>query len=170
MVLETERTRIRPYTDQDFDDYCLYILEPELQYMLGLEGVVDQESALQNFNWLLTNREFIAIELKETKQVIGHLCLHPPFEELQCRAEYQNRIGKSLSFAIAKTYRRKGIMSEVLTAVIDRLQHEQIVDYLDLEYITENIGSAKLQERLGFQVVGVERVDSVELIVSVLSF
>ncbi len=170
MVLETERTRIRPYTDQDFDDYCSYILEPELQYMLGLDGVVDQESALQNFNWLLTNREFIAIELKETNQVIGHLCFHPLFEGLQCRAGYQNKIGKSLSFAIAKTYRRKGIMSEVLTAVIDRLQHEQIVDYLDLEYITENAGSAKLQERLGFQVVGVERVDSVELIVSVLSF
>jgi len=168
MVLETKRTKIRPYTDADFDDYCSYILEPELQHMLGLNGIHDRESALQNFNWLLHNREFIAIELKEANRVIGHVCLHPAFEALRHNEAYQGKTGKSLSFAIAEPYRRKGIMLEVLSAIISQLQSEQTVDFLDMEYLSENIGSAKLQELLGFISAGTERFDSVELIVSVL--
>ena len=61
-------------------------------------------------------------------------------------------------------------MREVLSAVIDQLRLEKNIDYLDLEYIPDNIGSAKLQECLGFKTVGTERLDSVELIVCALSF
>lgn len=44
MLVETDRLIVRLYTEKDFDDYFSYILEPELQYMLGLNGVCKEAS------------------------------------------------------------------------------------------------------------------------------
>ena len=169
VVLETQRITLRPYTENDFDDYCSYILDRDLQYMLGLNDVYDRESARQNFDWLLLNREFLAIGLKETGRVVGHLCFHPTYEKLQGREEYRDKVGKSLSFAIAKPYQRNGLMSEALSTVIEQFRTEQKTDFIDMEYLSENIGSSKLKDRFGFRVVGTEDLGFAKLIICVLS-
>lgn len=169
VVLETQRIRLRPYRECDFEDYFAYISDEDLRYWLGLNDVYDRESAWQSFNWLLTNRKFLAIELKETGHVIGHLCFHPAFEGLQKRKEYRDKVGESLSFAVAKPYQRKGLMREALSAVIDRLRVEKKTDFIDMEYLSENVASSKLKDYFGFQVVGTENLGFAELVVCVLS-
>ena len=49
MTIETKRLCIRPYATSDFDDYFEYIMDPELQYMLGLNDVSDRKSAHETF-------------------------------------------------------------------------------------------------------------------------
>ena len=169
MVFETNRLRIRPFLPTDFEDYFAYIMEPELQYMLGLNGVNDRASAMEAFQWLLDNREFLAIIQKETGRAIGHICIHPPAACFLQAPAFKGKAGCSLSFAIAKRMRRKGCMEEALRALIDHLFASGSADYIDCEYSTENIASQALQEKLGFAYWGKERADGMELITNVLS-
>ena len=173
MFLETERLILRPHTPDDFEDYFGYIMEPELQRMLGLNGVVDRESALETFQWLLDkwrldNWEFLAVVSRETGRVIGHICVQPPYEKLADDPAFRGRRGASFSFAMAAPERRKGLMAEALGALIENLFQDGTVDYLDCEYPTFNIASRELQKKLGFRYWGMEQLDEVELVINVM--
>lgn len=168
MNLETARLILRPHTVTDFEDYFEYIMEPELQQMLGLNGVVDRESAQATFQWLLDNVEFIAVVKKDSGKVIGHICIHPPYKKLAGTSEFSGKKGGSLSFAIAKPERRKGLMLEALRSLIEQMLQEGAVDYFDCEYVTFNAASRELQEKLGFQYWGREELEDVTLTINVL--
>ena len=168
MYLETERLVLRPHTPADFEDYFGYIMDGELQRMLGLNGVVDRASALETFQWLLDNVEFLAVVSRETGRVIGHICVEPPVEQAARAPEFQSKKGASLTFAIARAERRKGLMLEALTALIGQRFRAGAVDYFDCEYQAANAASRELQERLGFQYWGKEPFGDVELVVNVL--
>lgn len=170
MCIETERLIVRPHTPDDFEDYFGYIMDPELRRMLGLNGVEDRASALETFQWLLDtdHGEFLAVVSRETGRVIGHICVQPPVEQVAQSPEFQGKKGASLSFAIAKWERRKGLMAEALSALIGQMFRDGTVDYLDCEYPLFNTASRSLQEKLGFRYWGKEQLVDVELVVNVL--
>ena len=170
MWIETERLTVRPHTPADFEDYFGYIMDGELQRMLGLNGVVDRDSAMETFQWLLDtdHGEFLAVVSRETGRVIGHICVQPPVEQAAQSPEFQGKKGASLSFAIAKWERRKGLMAEALSALIGQMFRDGTVDFLDCEYPLFNTASRALQEKLGFRYWGTEQFEDVELIINVL--
>ncbi len=168
MNLETNRLIIRPFLSTDFDDYFAYIMESELQNMLGLNGVNDEETALKTFQWLLDNRELFALIQKEEGRAIGHICMHPPIECLLNHPTFHGKNGCSLSFAIAKWVRRKGLMKEALLGFIDALFVRRQMDYIDCEYTESNTASHALQEKLGFRYWAEEQFGDEELIINVL--
>lgn len=166
MKLNTARLVIRLFEADDFTDYYNYIMEPYLQEMLGLHDVSDRNSALLTFNWLMENRRFLALVLDGT--AIGHICIHPMYADaLGSDTRFDGKNGASLSFAIAKAYRRQGLMEEALRAVIAQLFDEG-TDYLDCEYITQNTPSGALQEKLGFRFYKEERFGDITLITGIL--
>ncbi len=167
-MLQTERLLIRPFSADDFDDYFSYIMEEELQFMLGLHDVTDRKSAHQTFHWLMENREFLALESRETHRVIGHIVLHPSLESCAASPELAGKAGVSLSFAIAKTERRCGLMEEALRCLIAELFRTNRADYIDCEAISCNAASLGLQKKLGFQHWKTEEFDDVTLLVSLL--
>ena len=75
--LETKRLILRSHIPTDFEDYFAYIMDRELQNMLGLRGVDDRASAQETFQWLLENGEFIALIGRDSDRVIGHICVQP---------------------------------------------------------------------------------------------
>ena len=170
MWIETKRLILKPHTPADFEDYFGYIMDPGLQRMLGLNGVEDRASALETFQWLLDtdHGEFLAVVSRETGRVIGHICVQPPVEQVAQSPEFQGKKGASLSFAIAKWERRKGLMAEALSALIGQMFRDGTVDYLDCEYPLFNTASRGLQEKLGFQYWGKEPFGDVELVVNIL--
>ena len=167
MKLETERLILRPHTVEDFEDYFAYIMEPELRRMLGLNGVVDRESAQETFQWLLDNVEFIAMVRKESGKVIGHICIHPPIDKVADDLEFTGKKGASITFAIAKQEQRKGLMLEALQCLTARMFREG-VDYIDCEYTPLNTASRGLQEKLGFHYWGAEQFGDEEIIINIL--
>ncbi len=169
MYIETKRLIVRPHTPADFEDYFGYIMDGELQRMLGLNGVEDRESALETFQWLLDNVEFLALVSKESGKAVGHICVHPPDEKLADDPVFRGKRGKSLSFAMATPERRKGLMSEALETLIGKLFQEGTVDYLDCEYPLFNAASRELQKKLGFQYWGTEWLEDTELVINVLT-
>ena len=168
MVLQTARLSVRPFTEQDFPDYFGYVMEPELQLMLGLDGVTDETSAHDTFEWLITNREFLALEKKDTGNVIGHICIHPPYSALESAPGFSEKTGCSLSFALAKAERMQGYMDEALRALVRELFSREKLDYIDCEYTAYNAASHALQEKLGFECWGRELIEDGELRINVL--
>lgn len=168
MRYETDRLVLRDFTSNDFNDYFDYIMEPELQYMLGLNNVNDRQSALENFNWLMENRKFVAVENKEDNKVIGHIAVHPSYEKLKTDPELKEKSGVSLSFAVAKPYRRKGFMTEALKSLIENIFKDNSVDYIDCEYTSFNDASKELQEKLGFEYKYTEMFDNITMYINIL--
>lgn len=160
MVLTTDRLTIRPHEPEDFADYYAYIMDEELQYMLGLHDVTDWDSARLTFDWCCTNTEFLALCLKGGRPV-GHICLHPANSVPEKR-------GIDLTFAISRDYRRQGLMEEALRAVIAALFAENRADYLQCEYTSFNTASASLQKKLGFRFLKSEPIEDFILYTGVL--
>lgn len=161
--LETKRLCLQEFRSADFDDYFAYIMDPHLQEMLGLNNVFDRPSALENFNWLMENRQFIAMCKKENGKVIGHICVHPPLKSVAKAQPYCSMQGASLSYALAAGEQRKGYMYEALSALCGYLRNNAQIDYLDGEYLSSNFPSRRLLEKLGFQHWGLENFDGIEL-------
>lgn len=167
MKFETSRLILRLHTFEDFEDYYAYIMDRELQHMLGMEWVADRDCAIVAFQWLLDNVEFLAVVDKTSGKVIGHICIHPPYKGIAEQAEYSGKKGGSLSFAVAKQEQRRGLMLEALQALMKKLFLEDGFDYLDCEYTSFNTASAALQKKLGFRYWGTEQLEDVTLIVNV---
>lgn len=168
MRFQTDRLIIRHFTNHDFPDYYAYIMDPELQSMLGLNGVTDEASAKETFDWLIKNRTFLAVEQKETGTVIGHICIHPPYAPVENDPLYRGKNGCSLSFALARGAQRKGYMEEALRGLIARLFSRGRMEYIDCEYTEGNTASKALQEKLGFVLWGKETFDAEKLAIHVL--
>lgn len=164
MDLETKRLYLQEFQSADFDDYFAYIMDPHLQEMLGLNNVFDRPSALENFNWLMENRQFIAVCKKENGRVIGHICVHPPLESVAKAQPYCSMQGASLSYALAAGEQRKGYMYEALSALCGYLRNNAQIDYLNGECLSSNFPSRRLLEKLGFQHWGLENFGGIELI------
>ena len=167
--LEMERLMVRPYGMDDFSAYFEYVMDPDLQAKLGLNGVADEASAKETFCWLMDNRIFLAIVRKNDGKAIGHIALHPPYEPLTKDPMFHDKTGHSLSFAIAPKEQRKGLMLETLQALIPELFLHHHIDFLDAEAEPANLASNALQEKLGFMLWGRDRFDDVELLIRVLT-
>lgn len=161
MTITTPRLLIRPHTPADFDDYFAYIMDAELQYMLGLHDVTDRASAQLTYNWLLVNTKFLALCPLETGRTVGHICIHPA-------NALPGRRGLDLTFAISKAYRRLGLMEEALRAVIETLFAQNKADYLQCEYTSFNTPSKNLQQKLGFRLVKTEAIEDFILYTGIL--
>jgi len=166
--IETKRLTVRPHAAADFDAYFAYIMDPELQDMLGLHGVTDRASAWETFQWLRENTVFLALIPKDSGQAMGHIALHPPYERLAKDPAFREMTGLSLSFAVARSERRKGLMFEALSALIQDLFAHRGIDYLDCETEHRNIACRALQEKLGFSFWGIDRFGDTELLIHLL--
>lgn len=89
MELKTGRLILREFRSSDFEDYLAYILDGHLREMLGLRNVFGRPSALENFNWLMENRKFIAVCKRKTTEQSGiSVCTRRwmPLQEPSCFA------------------------------------------------------------------------------------
>jgi len=154
MLLETNRLILRKFKQEDFDDYCDYVMnDDELAHMIFTAPIHTLEEAHSCFDWKL-NREterWYALCLKEEGgKVIGGITIHPVPEEWADRPELTGSRGASLSFSISRHYRRRGLMEEAVRALIDHLFHTEGLDYINCGYMDYNLPSQKMQEKMGF--------------------
>lgn len=161
MTVYTSRLLLRPHVPEDFEDYFSYIMDENLQYMLGLHDVVDRASARLTFDWLRANTEFLAVCPRSSGRTVGHICIHPA-------DAIPGKRGLDLTFAISRDFRRQGLMEEALRALIGELFAENRADYLQCEYTSFNVPSESLQKKLGFRPLKLERVEGFTLYTCVL--
>jgi len=151
MFLQTDRLILRKFREEDFADYCAYAMDPEMCRMMGNDLLDNEKAARINFNWLKDREERgYVLVLKETGHVIGNLSVTATPDHLAKLPALAGKQGRSLSFCISRRYRRQGLMSEALRAVIGHLFDAEGMDYVQCGYFGFNTPSRALQEKLGF--------------------
>ncbi len=152
--IDTDRLMIRPLEENDFTDFASYASDDELSYMFGWPQSKDIDHIRRIFERLLRGNQTYALYHKDDYKVIGHLTIvapELPSDKLAILGELK---GVTMAFAVAPTYQRQGIMTEVLTTMICTLFSEVQLDYIHCGHFEWNQSSQKLQEKLGFCPMG----------------
>ena len=158
MILNTERLLLRPFEEDDYEDYRANFNDPELWRMLGYRPFTCEEDFRGDFQWRLEHPNVLALVLKETGRVVGHVCIGGPDPWLLEREELQGKQVRSLSFSLHRDLRRQGLMSEALEALRDELFRTG-VDAVVSGYFTFNEPSAALHKKLGFRPLLRRRIE-----------
>lgn len=155
---ESERLVIRKIREDDFDQFCDFLIDTETCLMMGRDIITDRESARPTFDWLKDQEaRGFALVLKDGNRVIGNLTVSEVHHLDDCEAVAGKR-GAALSFSLGRPWRRQGLMEEAIRAVMAEL-FRQGYDYVNCGNFDYNTASAALQEKLGFHEIMVEEMD-----------
>lgn len=151
IFLETPRLLLRRFCENDFDSYWAFAADAEDSYMMGRPDCTSREDALANFNWLKDREPWAyALVLKETGELVGDLTITCVPKEIAALPAVAGRVGRTLSFCLARPYRRQGLMEEAVRAVIAHLFECRDINYINCGHFDFNEPSRRFQEKLGF--------------------
>lgn len=136
-TLETERLILRRYVTNDFQDLYEYLSDVDVVAFEPYEAM-DMEEAEKTLKERTESEEFLAIEEKCSKKVIGNIYMG----ERYCESV-------EIGYVLNKTYWGKGYAFEACHKVCEAL-FEQGVHRLEANCDPLNGASWKLLERLGF--------------------
>ena len=149
--LETDRLYLRNLEDADFADYAIYATDDEISRMMGRSILRNEAEIRQNFNYLKDKApRCYGLIFKATGQLIGNLSIEPVPAALCALETLRGKAGATLSFCVRRDHQRKGLMREVLDAVIQQLFTVERLDFVQCGCFAFNIASEKLQRSLGF--------------------
>ena len=134
----TERLILREFRKADYDDLFEFLSQLKDDEFEGYPGIT-YENGREHLQYREGSSEFYAIELKESKKVIGNIY-------------YGNRDfeAKELGYIVNKNYQRRGYASEALSAVIKNAFLEG-VHRVFAECDPRNVCSWKLLEKVGLE-------------------
>lgn len=154
MLLETKRLILRKHRQDDFEDYCAYIInDDERSRMMLTDPIHTEEEARTLFDWKLnreTERWYAMCLKEEAGKVIGGITVHPVPLEIAQRPELEGKRGVSLSFSTAPLYRRRGLMEEAVRAIGTHLLNTEGFDYINCGHMDYNLPSQEFQKKLGY--------------------
>lgn len=142
MILETTRTTIRLFQDKDLFDLHEYASFEGLGESAGWEHHKNLTKTKKILNQNINNVDMFAIELKQSKKVIGHIVVN---EDYEGDRDYV----KELGFVLHQDYHNQGIMSEVIQRILDYLFKENIERVYACAF-ENNHASIRLIEKCGF--------------------
>ena len=151
--IETARTLVRPFRDEDFNDFFAFAVQKEQQRLSGNPAISAEKEARELFEALCHPRHpprSFAIELKGIGTVIGDfsISVHPSLSEDEA---LRDKRGVTLSCALNEDYWRRGIMTEILRRAIPWYFEEAGLEYINTGYFTFNEGSERLQKKVGMK-------------------
>ncbi|EFH82816.1 GNAT family N-acetyltransferase [Ktedonobacter racemifer] len=150
-MLETERLRLRRFTESDLSLFMAYRNDPEIARYQGWEGISEAEA----WAFIIEQRVArsgtpgegfqIAIELKETETLIGDC-----FFKVNTHDKRQAEIG----YTLARAYHGKGYATEAVTCWLNyafqAFHLHRVIAIADCE----NHSSYALMDRLGMRREG----------------
>lgn len=105
------------------------------KFSTGLGKVIGEEG------WRMLMLAFI------DQQIVGHIDIRPYPDK-----NSQHRVLLGMGVDIA--HRRKGIAGQLIKNILDWMQANTAIEYLDLGVMSENLPAIRLYEKLGFSRVG----------------
>lgn len=159
IFVETPRLLLRKVTQADYPYFRTYLTDKHMDEMMLRSPCHSEEDIQAGFDWFLNkeDRAYVIVH-KEAGEAIGNLTVYdkvPP--EVAQQEAVAGKAGKSLSFAMSPVWQRRGLMLEAVHAVIDHLFSQENADYIHCGYLSYNVPSKMLQEKLGFQEIFAER-------------
>ncbi|WP_440115718.1 GNAT family N-acetyltransferase [Paenibacillus sp. QZ-Y1] len=150
---ETERLVLRRLTLEDVDDYFMYASDPSVSQQSLWNCHETLDDSIQYIQRALRNYEqktvyLWAFVLKETGRLIGRGGIFHLNESMQ---------SAELGYSIASRYWGKGLAAEAMQPIVDYCFQELDCNRLEGRCNADNIGSARVMEKLGMSVEGLLR-------------
>ncbi len=137
-IIETERLVLRNFEESDYDDVYEFLSERKYDDFEAYPDIT-YENGREHLEYRVGNDEFIAIELKENKKVIGNIY-----------SGNRDFFSKEVGYIVGKKFQRKGYGMEALKAVINN-GFKSGVHRFFAECNSLNECSWKFLEKAGFE-------------------
>lgn len=140
--MQVDKVYLRNFCRQDINDMYEFCSQSEIE-MVGWSAHKNIEETKKVLKQWILNENIFAIVEKNTNKVIGYIAVHADSEEGRSDT-------KELGFALNHQYHRQGIMTEVISGVLDDLFSKDIL-YVWACCFQNNISSKNLIEKMGFK-------------------
>ena len=148
-MLETERLILRPFIASDAEDVFEYLKEPMVNCFVSMK-LENMEEAIIETKKKANDKELtFAIEIKETRKVIGEISAHPEERHFDEKSDTY-----SPCWMLHKDYHGKGYGYEAAKAVVDYLFREMGARRIYAYTEDYNIASQRVCEKLGMRKEG----------------
>lgn len=158
--LETERLILRPWTFTDLDDLNRYATDRDVGPMAGWqphESLTESKIILMSF---INGRRTLALEYKETGQVIGSIGIEPMPKHMGI--SFFHLRGNEIGYVLAKDMWGKGLMTEAVQRVIKYCFDELKLDLLLCGHFVHNGRSARVIQKSGFEFLKIVEYETQE--------
>lgn len=143
--LKTERLLLRPWREDDVDDFFAYASVDGVGQMAGWAPHKTKAESAAILNRFIQGKKTFAVVYGA--KVIGSVGIEK-YDEAKS-PEFQHLQGRALGAVLAKAYWGQGLMPEALNEVIRYLFEDIGLDFVVAGHFPENLRSARLQEKCG---------------------
>ena len=151
VVIETERLILRPWKNEDLNDFYEYASVNGVGQMAGWNPHKSIEESQEILNMFITHKKTFALELKKNKKVIGSIGL----EEIaiDIGEPYTSLRGREIGYVLSKEYWGQNLMPEAVRSVMDYCFKYLNCEFLQCSHAFENEQSKRVIEKVGFQYI-----------------
>ena len=147
-VIETERLILRPFREDDLDDFFAYASVEGVGEAAGWPHHTSREVSKMVLASFLAEKDVLAVVLKETGQVVGSLGLHKT-----TLPAVKDMTAKEFGYVLAKDLWGKGLIPEAVRAVIPYAFDTLGCEALTCGHFDFNDRSRRVIEKCGFRYV-----------------
>lgn len=148
-ILETERLILRPWTQEDLQDFYEYASVDGVGQMAGWQPHENIEKSQQILDSFIEGKKTFAIVVKATGKAIGSLGLENS-ERSVSEEWFADKYGREIGYVLSKDYWGQGLMPEAVKRVIQYAFEEQNWDFVLCGHFNENSQSRRVIEKSGF--------------------
>ena len=145
--IETDRLILRPWRQEDLEDFYEYARVDGVGQMAGWQPHESMEKSQAILDCFIREKKTFALELKDSGKVIGSLGLEARGRNVGIPEELQ---GREIGYVLSKDCWGKGLMPEAVKAVIDYCFSVLGFDYLTCGHFARNNQSRRVIEKSGF--------------------
>ena len=146
-VLKTERLTLRPWRQEDLDDFYEYARVDGVGQMAGWLPHESREKSQEILNHFIEGKKTFALEY--AGKAIGSLGIER-YDE-QRFPELESKKGREIGYVLSRDYWGQGLMPEAVREVIRYLFEDVSLDFITCGHFLSNRQSARVQEKCGFR-------------------
>jgi len=152
VTLETPRLLLRPWREDDLDDFYAYASVDGVGQMAGWMPHKSRDESREILARFLTHGDVFALEHKADGRVIGSLGVHTTRWERLPEPEnpYAAKRTKELGYVLSREYWGQGLMPEAVRCVQKYLFDALHADILFVSHYDFNTQSRRVIEKCGF--------------------
>ena len=163
ITLRTDRLILRPWCNEDLDDFYEYARVDGVGQMAGWLPHKDKEESRNILEHFIEGKHIFALEFQG--KVIGSLGIEKYNEENHPQLAEQR--GREIGYVLSKDYWGQGLMPEAVNAVLNYLFEILMLDFCIVGHFQQNNQSRRVIEKCGFQYIKTidypTRFDTIEI-------
>ena len=149
--ITTARVKLRPLQHTDLLDFHAYASIPGVGELAGWPYHKDLEQSRQVLDQYINEGKYFAIYHLADRRVIGQVALGKAW--INRHPKYQDLKAKNISYALSPSYWGRGLVPEVVEALIDYGFNTLGIQAFGVEHFVHNVQSQRVIEKLGFTLV-----------------